>query len=109
MASVGAQLGNTNNARGRDWRDAIDWALRNYTGPSIKRNRALRAIATVVVEKALAGDMAAITEIGNRKDGKPIQAIEGGGGLAIIMVKRIVVDADAIEHKQDAIEHDPLP
>lgn len=43
----------------------------------IKKGQALRKVAEVVVQKALAGDKDAVREIGDRLDGKPSQAIIG--------------------------------
>jgi hypothetical protein len=37
----------------------------------------LRAVADALVEKAMTGDIAAIKEVADRLDGKPVQAIEG--------------------------------
>jgi|SRR6185369_13183610 len=37
----------------------------------------LRAVADALVAKAMTGDVSAIREIGDRLDGKPMQAIEG--------------------------------
>lgn len=39
----------------------------------------LRAVADKLVELAIAGDMQAIKEIGDRIDGKPVQVTEGPG------------------------------
>ena len=47
----------------------------------------LRAIARRVVDMALAGNMAAIREIGDRIDGKPTQSIEAEGGLVVVLSK----------------------
>ena len=41
-------------------------------------HKALRAIAAALIEKAAAGDVPSIKEIGDRLDGKPAQAIIGG-------------------------------
>ncbi len=55
-----------------------------------KRDK-LRAVADKLVELAIAGDMQAIKEIGDRLDGKPAQAIEGsltheaGDSIAALM------------------------
>jgi hypothetical protein len=51
----------------------------------------LRAVADALVTKAIAGDVGAIKEIGDRLDGKVPQGIIGGeeGDPAINMVHRI--------------------
>lgn len=40
--------------------------------------KSLRKIAEALVAKAMEGDMAAISEVANRLDGKPLQAVEIG-------------------------------
>lgn len=64
----------------KDWRDALRVAVMR---PLDERNphsrKKLAAIADVVVDAALAGDLAAAIEIGNRLDGKPRQEIEHSG------------------------------
>ena len=49
----------------------------------------LRVLAEKVFEMALAGDMAAIREIGDRLDGKPVQAIAGEPGRPLETIQRI--------------------
>lgn len=72
MATRGAPKGNQNAARGRVWREAIDRA--------IKRDRkALDNVARALLTAAQAGDMQAIKELGDRLDGKAVQAIEASG------------------------------
>jgi hypothetical protein len=76
----GAQLGNTNGARGKVWRDALDKAVKQYVDKDagIKRGEALFKIATRVVAQALTGNKDAIQELGNRLDGKPHQSMDIG-------------------------------
>jgi hypothetical protein len=47
-------------------------------------HKALRRIASALIEKAASGDVAAIKEIGDRLDGKPAQAIGGDDELGPI-------------------------
>ncbi len=75
----GGQKGNTNAARGTEWRDAIRAVVRQYEKGDIKRKMALRAVAETLIEKAIAGDMAAIKELGDRLDGKPGQSVQYTG------------------------------
>lgn len=91
-----APKGNQNAAKGKEWTDALRYALKNYAADKIKRGMALKAIAKKVVEKALDGDRDSIQEIGNRLDGKPVQAIEGTGenGEIIVGVTVQYVGAD---------------
>jgi hypothetical protein len=75
--SGGAPKGNRHAAKGRDWQDAIRFALASYEDSTVQRGRALKEIAKTVVRLALGGDKDAYQEIGNRLDGKPVQAVEG--------------------------------
>lgn len=78
MPSIGGQIGNKNNAKGKDWQDALRKAMIQYEDKDagIKRGQALHKIATKVVQQALDGDPVAWQEIGNRLDGKPAQALQ---------------------------------
>lgn len=49
----------------------------------------LRAVADALVEKAIAGDIAAIKEVADRLDGKVPQAISGDDENPLTMVHRI--------------------
>lgn len=82
---MAAPFGNKNGTKAKRWTEAIDKALKRYTrakteGDSpqeaVKAGEALDAIAVTVVEAALGGDWWAVTEIGNRLDGKPAQSID---------------------------------
>lgn len=68
---MAAPVGNKNAAKGKEWFDALR--------KECVQKSALEKIAKVVVEKAMAGEQWAITEIGNRFDGKPAQAMEVSG------------------------------
>ena len=89
---MSAPKGNQNAAKGKEWSEAIRYALKNYEKDKIKRGMALKAIAQKVVEKALDGDKDCWQEIGNRLDGKPAQAITGpdGGPVEIKKVEWVV-------------------
>lgn len=89
---AGAPEGNQNAAKGRRWQDALIKALARYTSQDglIKAGEALDNIAKCVVEKALGGDRDAIAEIGNRLDGKPVQAVAidpDSGPLQVTIVR----------------------
>ena len=65
----GAPKGNTNSARGKPWRDAIvKFAAQNP--------EALRAAANALFISAAGGDVSAAKEIGDRLDGKSVQALD---------------------------------
>lgn len=72
-----APIGNQNAAKAKIWHAAIMRALR-------KRSRtdaleALEELAEKLLEKVAEGDLPALKEFGDRLDGKPAQAIIGGG------------------------------
>lgn len=71
---MGAPIGNVNALKNKPWGDALRRCLarREQQG-----GKALNAIAEVLTEKALEGDLAAIKELGDRLDGKPAQTIGG--------------------------------
>lgn len=66
-----APKGNKNASHDKPWAAAVRRALLANDG------KKLRAVAEKLVEKAEAGDVAALKEIGDRLDGKPAQAITG--------------------------------
>lgn len=90
---AGAPKGNNNAGKGSQWREAISYALENYEG--VEKGQALRKVAAKVVGMALEGDMQAIKEIGDRLDGKPVQAIsgEGGGPLTVEIIRFASTDS----------------
>ncbi len=92
---MAAPLGNSNAAKGKEWREALRYALASYEDEKVERGQALKAIAKVVVQKAVEGDKDSIQEIGNRLDGKPAQSIVGEeeNPLSIIhRIERVIVD-----------------
>jgi hypothetical protein len=78
---AGPPSGNRNAAKGYRWHDAIHRALTRYCDPEqeVAAGRALDKIAEKLVKAALKGDQYAITEIGNRLDGKAAQSLTVGG------------------------------
>ncbi len=73
-------IGNQNARRAKELRDALNYVLNNFENSAVKKGQALRAIGRKLVEMALAGNLAAIKEIGDRIDGKPAQEIMGEDG-----------------------------
>lgn len=73
---MAAPKGNKNAVKGREWFEALRYALANYEDNDVKRGQALKRIGKKLIEQALAGDMAAIKEIGDRIDGKAVQVID---------------------------------
>lgn len=95
MATSGAQPGNSNATKAKPWAEALRVSLATYQKGDIKQGQALRRIADKVIEKALEGDPTAITEIGNRQDGKPHQSVDVDATVAgQIIVQMASKDAD---------------
>ena len=76
MATSGAQPGNQNAAKGRDWRDAIRRATARFGQADYRAG--LDKLADEFVKAVAAGDLNAFKEYGDRIDGKSPQAIIGG-------------------------------
>ena len=74
MAWQKGQSGNPLGPQQRPWRDALRTAL-NTDDPATKRKKLL-LLADKLVDLALAGDVQAIREIGDRIDGRAIQQID---------------------------------
>lgn len=89
--SGGAPKGNKNNTKTKAWEAAL---RRELTGN--QNADKLARIAKKVVEMATDGDMKAIKEIGDRLDGKPIQAVEGSGNNGEITLKITSDDASIL-------------
>ena len=66
---AGAPLGNTNGSGRHEWSDAVRKELIS--------NKGLEKAAKKLVALACEGDVRALKEVGDRMDGKAIQAIEG--------------------------------
>lgn len=68
---VGGQPGNKNSSKtNRMWAETIRRAALQSDGARLRR------IAEALLDKAAEGDVAAIKELGDRLDGKSMQAIE---------------------------------
>ena len=64
----GGQPGNTNATKNKIWSEAIRKAI-------IQR-KDLEKLADALINRALEGDISALKEIGDRLEGKPVQAVE---------------------------------
>ncbi len=75
---MGAPVGNKNATKEKRWGSAITRALaRKAEGRGV--DGGLDDAADKLVTAAIAGEQWALLELGNRMDGKPAQAIIGGG------------------------------
>ena len=72
---MGAPKGNQYAAKERVWCSAIDQALEKR-GKKLGRMGALMELADKLLDNAMAGDMAALKELGDRMDGKPQQTLD---------------------------------
>ncbi len=82
----GAPKGNKNAAKAKIWSDAIrKYAIQNGT---------LDKAAETLCNLAVAGDMAALKELGDRMEGKSVQSIanDDEGGF-IIKVENLVTES----------------
>jgi hypothetical protein len=88
---MGAPLGNQNGARAKVWRAAIERALERRSQSRADGIKEIDALADQLIALVAKGDITAIKEFGDRIDGKPAQAIIGGGAddPAIKVVGRI--------------------
>jgi len=64
---------NQNAKNGKDWKDAIKYAIKAYESSDVKRGEALKLLAKKLIKKGLDGDLPSIKEIGDRLDGRPAQ------------------------------------
>ncbi len=64
---------NQNAKNGKDWKDAIKYAIKAYESSDVKRGEALKSLAKKLITKGLDGDLPSIKEIGDRLDGRPAQ------------------------------------
>lgn len=79
MAGVKGRSG-TNKGKDKPWSDALRLVV--FRDDDEGKRRLLK-IAEACAKAAEAGDMQAVKEIGDRLDGKPAQAVEMSGSLAI--------------------------
>ena len=94
MAFKKGQSGNPGGrSQDKAWAEAIRIAVNE---PDDDGRKKLRRLADVIVARALAGDVTAMREIGDRLDGKPAQAIVGDDNAPPIqVVKWTIVDGDS--------------
>ena len=104
--------GNTVSADGRRWRQAINKAVSREVGSKRNRIMALDKLADTLVDAGLAGDIAAIKEIGNRLDGMAHQSVSvdnTGNNRSITVQLSFVKPAESLAHEQPlAVTHTPI-
>ena len=87
------------------FKDALRHALIHYEDKNVKKGQALRYIANSLIHVAINGSerdrMAAIKELGDRLDGKAVQAVTGIEGEPITVVQRVIVQ-HAVESEDDS-------
>jgi hypothetical protein len=76
---MAAPLGNQNAAKAKVWKAAIDRALETRTKSRTDGKKEIDALAEKLLDLVATGDLPALKEFGDRMDGKPAQAIIGGG------------------------------
>ena len=83
---AGPPKGNQNAKKARIWSDAIHWALAQKDEKGSKR---IRKAALALVSEAESGNVPALKELGDRLEGKAIQAIEAevSGNITVEVVK----------------------
>lgn len=93
MAKSGGQPGNSNAAKGREFRDALRYCLANYDveKASVPRTEAIYKVAAALITNALTGDNAAIREIADRIDGKPVQESHSSQDVNLNVTEHITV------------------
>ena len=93
------------------WRAAINRAVSRKMSASSKRIK-LDALADTLVDAGLAGDIAALKEIGNRLDGMAHQSVSvdnTGNNRSITVQLSFVKPADQLAHDVPlAVTHTPI-
>ena len=93
------------------WRAAINRAVSRKMSASSKRIK-LDALADTLVDAGLAGDIAAIKEIGNRLDGMAHQSVSvdnTGNNRSITVQLSFVKPAESLAHDTPlAVTHTPV-
>lgn len=90
---AGAQPGNKNQSKAKPWADAIKRAIaRREAGDG----RDLNALAEVLLDKAMDGDLPALKELGDRLDGKAAQSVMVSGdedAPLVTRIERVIIDS----------------
>ncbi len=85
---TGAPIGNTNAVKGKRWRNAIDTALEKRCKSD--GQKALVALAEVMLAAAEKGESWALKEVGDRMDGRAAQSVTLSGDEDKPLVTKVV-------------------
>lgn len=101
----GAPYGNRNRASSASWAHSIRLAIK--TRSLAEQKQILAAIAEVLIDKALDGNMEAIKEIGDRIDGKSTQMVLTNHNLTL--THKLVSDSLKFEQQLLTVNKDRAP
>ena len=104
-----SQPNNQAARKGKSFKDALIYALKNYEDNEVERKQALKKVAHSLVKKAIEGELPAINMIADRLDGKPAQAITGPSGEPITLVERVIVVQAIDNQEKEAIPGEIVP
>ena len=101
-------MGRPKGAENRDkpWRGAIRKAVHELhvdDDGDGKKHKALGLVAKSLVKKAIAGDIAAAKEVGDRLDGKAVQGVELDLAVTVTAIERTIVDPQLAGPVIDAV------
>jgi hypothetical protein len=94
---MGAPIGNQNGAKAKVWSAAIHRALERRTQSRTDGIKEIDALAEKLIDLVSTGDLPALKEFGDRMEGKPAQALIGGGEddppIRVAQVNLVAIDA----------------
>lgn len=102
----GAPIGNKNATKNRVWTLAIQKAVAGRSSKADKLS-ALVELADKLLDKCAEGDMTALKELGDRLEGRPVQAIANpdGSNLQITKVERVIIsERPVIDGEAEIVE-----
>jgi len=88
---AGAPEGNTNAARGAEYRQALKRVMAREEGTASK---GLEKVAAELFKAAIAGEQWAVKEVADRFDGRPAQAIVGDSEFDPVQVLHKILLGD---------------
>lgn len=104
------QAGNRVAIEAYQWRKAVDIAAN--TKSRVTKLKAIQEAANKLLELAIAGDMSALKELGNRLDGMAHQSVSvdnTGNNRSITVQLSFVKPAESLSHEQPlVVTHTPV-